>query len=49
MNISNLDTLTLLYDILLELMESRMSERTGRVIDSDSSSSMEKKKRHGYF
>ena len=38
-----------LESILLELMESRMSERTGRVIDSDSSSSMEKKKRHGYF
>ena len=38
-----------LESILLELMESRMSERAGRVIDSDSSSSMEKKKRHGYF
>ena len=38
-----------LESILLELIESRMSERTGRVIDSDSSSSMEKKKRHGYF
>ena len=38
-----------LESILLELLESRMSERTGRVIDSDSSSSMEKKKRHGYF
>ena len=38
-----------LESILLELMESRVSERTGRVIDSDSSSSMEKKKRHGYF
>ena len=38
-----------LDSILLELMVSRRSERTGRVIDSDSSSSMEKKKRHGYF
>ena len=38
-----------LDSILLELMVSRMSERTGRVIDSDSSSSMEKKKRHCYF
>ena len=36
-------------DILLELLASRTSERQGRAIDSDSSSSMEKKKQEGYF
>ena len=35
--------------ILLELMESRTSERQGRAIDSDSAGSMEKKKQDGYF
>lgn len=36
-------------DILLELIQSRQSERQGRKIDSDSASSMEKKKQEGYF
>lgn len=35
--------------ILIELFNSRVSERQGRTIDSDSSSSMEKKKQEGYF
>ena len=38
-----------LTEIILELLENRTSERDGRVIDSDSSSSMEKKKQEGYF
>ena len=36
-------------DIILELEQTRYSERQGRLIDFDSSSSMEKKKREGYF
>lgn len=43
---SDADSLEL---ILLELMKSRDSERQGRTIDKDSSSSMEKKKQEGYF
>jgi sulfate adenylyltransferase subunit 2 len=35
--------------ILLELFEAKTSERQGRAIDNDSSSSMEKKKKEGYF
>ena len=35
--------------IVLELLNSRTSERQGRAIDSDSSGSMEKKKQEGYF
>ena len=35
--------------IIMELLQSRMSEREGRAIDSDGSSSMEKKKQDGYF
>lgn len=35
--------------IILELLQSRLSERQGRVIDLDSSGSMEKKKQEGYF
>ena len=35
--------------IVLELLHSRTSERQGRAIDSDASSSMEKKKQEGYF
>ena len=38
-----------LEKIILELLESKTSERVGRAIDSDSSSSMEKKKQEGYF
>ena len=36
-------------DILLELINTRESERQGRKIDTDSSGSMEKKKQEGYF
>jgi len=36
-------------EILREMRESRTSERQGRLIDSDSAGSMEKKKQEGYF
>lgn len=36
-------------DILQELILARQSERQGRVIDTDSAGSMEKKKQEGYF
>ena len=36
-------------EIIAEMKESTMSERQGRVIDYDDGSSMEKKKREGYF
>ena len=36
-------------DIILELLQSRQSERQGRVIDQDQIGSMEKKKQEGYF
>ena len=35
--------------VLLELIESNSTEREGRLIDSDSEGSMEKKKKEGYF
>jgi sulfate adenylyltransferase subunit 2 len=35
--------------IILELLNSSSSERQGRLIDTDSADSMEKKKREGYF
>ena len=38
-----------LASIVLELLSARTSERQGRMIDSDSSGSMEKKKQEGYF
>jgi sulfate adenylyltransferase subunit 2 len=38
-----------LEDIIAELEASRFSERQGRLIDADQASSMEKKKREGYF
>jgi sulfate adenylyltransferase subunit 2 len=38
-----------LEDILLEIIHARQSERQGRKIDTDSSGSMERKKREGYF
>jgi len=38
-----------LDDIIREMRASRTSERQGRLIDSDESASMEKKKREGYF
>lgn len=43
---SNADDLS---SIVLELLQSRTSERQGRAIDSDSAGSMEKKKQEGYF
>jgi sulfate adenylyltransferase subunit 2 len=36
-------------DIIAEIRKGRMSERQGRLIDRDEASSMEKKKREGYF
>ena len=38
-----------LDEILAEMRSSRSSERQGRLIDTDESGSMEKKKREGYF
>ena len=38
-----------LSQIVLELLQSRTSERQGRAIDSDGGASMEKKKQEGYF
>jgi sulfate adenylyltransferase subunit 2 len=42
-------TASTVADILLELLGDRHSERQGRAIDNDSSASMEKKKKEGYF
>ncbi len=36
-------------DIVHEMHTARTSERQGRLIDSDTSASMERKKREGYF
>jgi sulfate adenylyltransferase subunit 2 len=36
-------------DIVSELRATRRSERQGRLIDSDETASMERKKRQGYF
>lgn len=36
-------------DIVAELRTARLSERQGRLIDTDETGSMEKKKREGYF
>jgi sulfate adenylyltransferase subunit 2 len=36
-------------EITAELRLSRQSERQGRLIDSDETASMERKKRQGYF
>ena len=38
-----------LEDIVAEMLATRTSERGGRLIDKDTSESMEKKKREGYF
>ena len=38
-----------LEDIVSEMRSTRVSERQGRLIDSDETASMEKKKREGYF
>jgi sulfate adenylyltransferase subunit 2 len=35
--------------IVAEMQTAKVSERQGRLIDSDESASMEKKKREGYF
>jgi sulfate adenylyltransferase subunit 2 len=43
---STADTLTAIVE---EMLLARTSERQGRVIDFDSSGSMEKKKKEGYF
>lgn len=43
---SDADTLT---DIIQEMLLATSSERQGRLIDHDSSGSMEQKKREGYF
>jgi sulfate adenylyltransferase subunit 2 len=40
---------TTLPEIIQEMLLATTSERQGRVIDSDSSGSMEKKKQEGYF
>ncbi len=42
-------TATTLTDIIQEMLLTTTSERQGRVIDHDSSGSMEKKKQEGYF
>jgi sulfate adenylyltransferase subunit 2 len=38
-----------LDDIIAEMLATRTSERSGRLIDNDEAASMEKKKREGYF
>jgi sulfate adenylyltransferase subunit 2 len=40
---------TTIEEIVAELKATKMSERQGRLIDSDEAASMEKKKREGYF
>ena len=40
---------TSLEEIVAEMRETRVSERAGRLIDSDQDASMERKKREGYF
>jgi len=40
---------TTLADVVTEMQTTRVSERQGRLIDSDEAASMEKKKREGYF
>jgi sulfate adenylyltransferase subunit 2 len=42
-------TAATLDDVINEMITSRTSERSGRLIDSDEAASMEKKKREGYF
>jgi sulfate adenylyltransferase subunit 2 len=42
-------TATSLTEIISEMLLTTTSERQGRVIDHDSSASMEKKKQEGYF
>lgn len=40
---------TTLSEVIQEMLLTKTSERQGRVIDNDSSGSMEKKKIEGYF
>ena len=40
---------TTVEEIIIELLESKYSERQGRLIDNDQIGSMEKKKQEGYF
>jgi sulfate adenylyltransferase subunit 2 len=42
-------TASSLAEVILEMRSSHASERSGRLIDSDQSASMEKKKKEGYF
>ncbi|MFA7229825.1 MAG: sulfate adenylyltransferase subunit CysD [Victivallaceae bacterium] len=42
-------TATTVEEIVAEMMETRLSERSTRIIDRDGDSSMEQKKREGYF
>jgi sulfate adenylyltransferase subunit 2 len=42
-------TASTLAEVILEMRSSHTSERSGRLIDSDQASSMEKKKKEGYF
>jgi len=42
-------TASTLAEVMLEMRSSQVSERSGRLIDSDQSASMEKKKKEGYF
>jgi sulfate adenylyltransferase subunit 2 len=42
-------TATTIEDIVKEMQTAKVSERQGRLIDSDEAASMEKKKREGYF
>ena len=42
-------TAATLDEIIAEMLATRTSERSGRLIDSDEAASMEKKKRDGYF
>jgi sulfate adenylyltransferase subunit 2 len=36
-------------DIIIEMINSRTSERQGRMLDKDQANSMERKKQEGYF
>ena len=40
---------TTVEGVVTEMVTSTLSERQGRLIDSDETASMEKKKREGYF
>jgi len=42
-------TASTLAEVIIEMRSSHTSERSGRLIDSDQSGSMEKKKKEGYF